>query len=304
MRRLLAGLLLLGCSKDAPAPATAPASAAPASAPASAAAGAPAGAAASDAPPSAPAPGELPPGTEAQDARFEAAQAALAAGDEAAALPHLLAASEGPVTGTRISASLAAADLLTRKNRPAEARALYEALLSAAGHLAEVQFTAGRFFAGQEEPDRAIEAFQAAVRVQPDFLPAYTLLGALMVQKGLKEEAAGVLLEYERRLVDRLRQAEAPRSPEAERLATIDLLAVLVDERAEGTLRRLLADPSPAIRMAAAVAVADQEEPEALVALANALTAEHDYTARQVLKQALVRARERALRSAPESTSP
>ncbi len=294
-------LAMAGCAKtSAPAPASAPVTAPASGAPSLAPASAQGEVAARPLGPSDP----LPPGTEAQDAAFESAQAALAAGDEGAATTHFLAAAKGPATGTFVSASLAAADLLTRRGRVAEARTVYEAVLAVAGHLAEVQFTAGRFFAGQEAPERAIEAFQAAVRVQPEFLPAYTLLGALLVQKGQKEDAARMLLEYERRLVERLRQVDAPRAPEVERLATIDLLSVLVDERAEGMLRRLLTDDSPAIRMAAAVAVADQDEPEALVALANALTEERDYTARQVLKEALGRARERALRAAPESASP
>lgn len=287
---LLVGLL--GCGRtEAPPPAKSP------PAPASAASAAPAS--------KAPGPSDpLPEGTDAQNQRFELGQQALGAGDEPGALGHFLAATEGPVTGTQVSASLAAADLLSRRGRAAEARALYESLLARAGQLAEVQFTAGRFFAGQEEADRAVMAFRTAIRLQPDFLPTYPLLGALLVQTGLKEDAAGLLLEYERRLVQRLRQVESPKSPEAERLATIDLLAVLLDERSEEVLRRLLLDPSPAIRMAAAGAVADQDEPEALVALAHALTAERDFTARQVIKAALERARNRATAGAPVSTSP
>ena len=51
--------------------------------------------------------------------------------------------------------------------------------------------------------------------------------------------------------------------------------------------------------MAAAGAVADQEEPAALVALAEALGRERDYTALQVIRAALKRARDRAASTLP-----
>lgn len=286
-RWLLGACALAACGRTEP-PAPAPRAAAPVSK------------AASPAPASeAPRPDTLPEGTEAQQAEFEQGRALMTAGDTRGAVAHFLAATEGPVTGTQVSASLIAADMLVQSDRAPEARALYDALLARAGHIAEVQFTAGRFFAGQEDAARAIEAFQQALRLQPEFLPAYPLLGALLVQTGRKDDAAQILLGYEQRLVLRLRQVVSPTSPEVERLATIDLLAVVMDERAEQTLRTLLADPSPQVRIAAASAVADQDEPEALVALAHALSAEKDFTARTVLKASLARARARATQGRP-----
>ncbi|MCB9548365.1 MAG: hypothetical protein H6706_21360 [Myxococcales bacterium] len=292
---LAAGLSACRETPPARSPA-APASASPVTAgPVSAA---PASAApASAAPASEAAP--LPPGTEAQDAALAEGQTALAEGRPEAALRAFLAGSEGPVTGASVSAGLAAAALLEDQKRVDEAEALYLALQARAREVAEVQFVVGRFLAGRERTADAIAAFQAAIRLQPDFLPAYPLLSALLVGGGQRDVAAELLVDYERRLAARIRRVQTEGASDAERVAIVDLLAVLVDERAEEVLRGLLAAESPAVRMAAAGAVADQEEPAALVALAEALGRERDYTAQQVIRAALKRARDRAASTLP-----
>lgn len=285
MRCLLltcAAAALSGC-KDRPAPAAPPpvVDAAPA-APRDAAA-----------PPPDQGPPALKPDTAAQLEALERGNAALAARDFAGALPHFLSASQGPPSGAAVSALLAAVEALEALDRAPEATELVEKALRLAPAVPEVHLAAGRFFAGQVDHVRAVRHFERALALEPDLLPVYPLLGAVLVKADRPQDAANTMARYEARLNRLLQGLRAPtETPDARRHAIVDLLALLDDERATEGLIAALRDPHPQVRMAAGGALADAPTAEAVVALSEAAVAEQDGVARRVLAANLARARD------------
>lgn len=299
MSRLLSLIVLAaslcGCDQ-APAPSRAPASTAPISKSVSSATPA-SKAPASKAviPPGTPT--ELGPGTDGQIEYFELGKQALDKGDEATALKHFLRASDGPVSGASVSAALAAASLHEMRKRPDQARAIFVRMVALAPGVPELRFAAARFFAGERDTARAIEGFRATIRHQPEFLPAYPLLAALWMQAGKQDDATQLLLTYESKLNAQLRRLRDAQSAQGDKVAIIDLLALIEDERATEGMIRALKDAAPEVRIAAAGALGDDGSAEALKALAEALTAESDPIAKQVLIAATRRARDAARKS-------
>ena len=241
----------------------------------------------------------LPPGTLEQQLALREASDALNAGASERALTAYLRAAGGAVTGTSISAALAATDLYEAQGNLSAARALVERVLREAPRVPEVQFTAARFFAGQRESARAIAGFAEAVALEPDFLPAYPLLAALLVQAGRQGEATPLLIRYESRLGRKLAQVRDERSPVSARLAVLDLLALLDDERVNRTLMLLLRTPRSEIRIGAAAAIADAPSPKGLLALQEAAASETEPFTRRVLAESLRRARGNVPTGAP-----
>ena len=232
----------------------------------------------------------LGPGSEAQQDALRVGNERLEAGDVPGALSAFRVALEGEVSGASVSAGIAAADLHESRKEMAAARAMYEALLKLAPELPEVQFTAARFFAGQREPARAIEGFSKTIELQPDFLPAYPPLGALLVQAGRNEEAGRRMVTYESRLGAQLRVVRDERTSTRARVDVIHLLATLDDERVEKALIGLLEAPNRQMRIAAASAIADAPSPKGLAALRVAAEVEVEPFSRRVLSEALKRA--------------
>jgi tetratricopeptide (TPR) repeat protein len=284
VRRLSLALLLLaaaGC-KERPAPAAPPPVDAAPPPPVDAAAPRP------DLGPPA-----LAPDTAAQLEALERGNAALAERDFAGALPHFLRAVQGPPSGAAVSALLAAVEALEALDRAPEAAELVERALRLAPAVPEVHFAAGRFFAGQVDHVRAVRHFERALALEPDLLPVYPLLGAVLVKAERPQDAAGTMTRYETRLSRLLKALRSPaETPDARRHAIVDLLALLDDERATEGLIAALRDPHPQVRMAAGGALADAPTAEAVVALSEAVVAETDGVARRVLTANLARARD------------
>ncbi len=292
MRRSLMAIALVaaGCTSEPPA---APAPASQAKAPATA----PAPPSVVEAPPSSPpdaGPPPLAPDTLEQMQALEGAKAALLAGRDGEARRLFLKASDGPVSGAAVSAGLAAAELLEAAGDAAGAEAVYARLRGGPGGLPEVHLAAGRFYERRNEIPKAIEALQAAVQGQPDLLPAYASLGVLLARAGRNDEAATALLQYESRLNDMLRVLRATKTDLDRRMAVVEVLAMVDDERVTKALIEALAAPEPDLRMFAAEALVDDDSPEALEALARAAQAEQHPLAKRVMFEALGRARDRA----------
>ena len=290
--------LALGCDQ---APPTQPAPASVASAKSAASVAAPK----SDAPGIPPGtPTVLKPGSEGQIEYFELGKEALDKGDEQTALKHFLRASDGPVSGASVSAALAAANLHELRDRPDQAKAIFVRMVALAPGVPELRFAAARFFAGQRDTGRAIEGFQATIRHQPEFLPAYPLLAALWMQAGKNDDATELLLTYETKLNAQLRRLKAAEVHPNDKRAIIDLLALVGDERATQGLITALEDASPEVRLTAAGALGDDGSAEALEALAKAMLAEQEPIVKQVMIAAARRARDAAraeLKAAPPS---
>lgn len=300
---LLAGSGLGGCkTSGSESPSTSKASAAASAsgeAPASAASGPTSGPAsvpgsAAEAQPAA----HLGEATLDQAQALERANAALDQGDVRAAVQALEEVVAGPPSAARTSALLALAHTLESTD-PAAAGRWYGRLLAEAPDVPEAHFAAGRFRAGHDDVKGAMAAFRDALTLQPDLLPVYPLLGALLVQSGAKDEAAALYLTYERRLEALTLRVQGATTPMGEKLPVIELFGLLDDERAQTALTALLEDPLPEIRVAAASALAEAGEPESLSAIAKAAVAEKDGVARQLLTQVLARARRRVAEAPP-----
>lgn len=303
---ILAALVCLGCDATPSKPANAPKSVA-STAPKSAASTAPKSAPTSEAPVIPPGtPTVLKEGTDGQIEYFELGKQALDAGDEAKAISHFERASQGQITGTSVSAGLAAANLHELRDRPDQAKAIFIRLVALAPGVPELRFAAARFFAGQGDTGRAIEGFRATIRHQPEFLPAYPLLGALWVQSGKNDDAAKLLLTYETKLNTQLRRLRDTATHPTDKRAIIDLLALMNDERATTALVKALKDASPEVRLSAAGVLGGDDSAEGLKALAEAALAETDPIVKRVMIAALKRARDAARKElgAPASTAP
>lgn len=291
MRRALLSLaLLLGaCRSQPPAPAPSPASAPPSTLPS-----APPSAAALPTAPAPPTPQTLAEGTPTQLAALNGAKAALAAGKDREALAMFREAMEGGMTGTSVSAALAAAELLTARGRDAEALELYRQLVSRAQLIPEVQFTAARFFWTHGDDKSAQNALESALMVQPDFLPAWRLLGMAQARAGKKTEAGRTLTEYELRLGRIVRRSADLSVAPGERLGALVMLSMLDDDRGVEALVKALKDPDAGLRAAVADMLADESAPEALAGLAEAALAEKDPDVRLHIAAQLARARAQA----------
>lgn len=242
--------------------------------------------------------GAMPDPTPEQTLALDQAQRALAAGQAAEALAAYRRAAVGPPSGVAVSAALAAAELLETTDRPADAAALYAEIRQRAPTVPEVHLAAGRFLWRQGEDPLAILALRQAVSLQPDLLPAWSTLGAALVRAGRTEEAGRALAVYEQRLDKLVRRLEDRTQSAEARIEVIDLFATLRDKRSTEALIKALEDAHPDVRLAAAGALAEDEDPAALTALARAALAETVPVSRMVMREILGRARERA-RQAP-----
>lgn len=289
----LALIGLVGCKSDPPtgdpvpsakAPAAAPTAPSPTTAPAPAPG-------ATGGQPATPPPVALGQGTPEQQQALERANAALDAGDTAAALTAYAEAADGPVTGTSVSALLAAAELYGATERAAEARAHYERAVAQAPAVAEIRFAAGRHYAGAGLAPLAAVELREAIRLQPDFLPAYPALAGVLSQTGQATAAAELLATYEVRLQALITRLANAALPDRARVDVIDLFALLEDDRATHALIAAVSSRSDRVKLAAADALTLDPAPEALTALAKAVEAEPDPIIRQALAASMMRAR-------------
>jgi len=255
----------------------------------------------------------LGPGTPAQEQALNVAKAYVAEGRVREAETWFAKAAEGPLTGTAVSALLASADLLATRGDTAGAERLYQRLTEEARLIPEVQLVAGRFYWGQGKDATAVHALEAAVALQPDLLPAWSLLGIVQARAGRGVEAARTLTEYEKRLNKFVRRANDLTQTPGDRIEALELLSTVVDERCVDAMVKALRDPVPAVRLVSAQLLAEEDAPEALTALSEAALAEADPQARAAMALVFKRARDRAVAEtaappmsmpAPASTGP
>lgn len=244
------------------------------------------------APAAAPAP-PLSEGTPDQLLALKAGNEALARGDDSAALAGFIEAFDGPTTGASISGGLAAAELHAQAGRDAEAGAIYERLLQMAPDIAEIRFTAGRFYSGSGQPEKAVTQLEKAIALQPDFLPAYPLLGGVLAATGAAGQSAELMLTYETRLKLLVDKLADPGIAGQSKVPIIDVLALIEDDRATRALIGAVASNSVHARLAAADALSHDPDPAALEAISKAALAETDPIARRALAASLKAAKQR-----------
>jgi len=204
-------------------------------------------------------------------------------------------AAEGPVNGTSVSARLALADLWASRGAHDKAGPAFERLLDDARLIAEVQMVAGRYFASQGKDASARHALEAALVLQPDLLPALSLLGIVQARSGRAAEGAQTLAKYEARLERYVRAVSDMTTPPGDRIEAIKLLSTVVDERCVTALIRALRDPVPHVRLVAAQFLAEEDDPAALTALAESALSEADPESRIAMALIFKRARDRAI---------
>ncbi len=232
-------------------------------------------------------------GTPDQLLALKAGNEALARQDSAAALSSFIEAFDGPTTGASISAGLAAAELHAQAGRDAEAGAFYGRLLQMAPDIAEIRFTAGRFYSGSGQAEKAVEELEKAIALQPDFLPAYPLLGGVLAATGAAGQSAELMLTYETRLKLLIDKLGDPGVAGASKVPIIDVLALIEDDRATRALIAAVAGNSVHARLAAADALSHDPDPAALEAISKAALAETDPIARRALTASLKAAKQR-----------
>ncbi len=237
----------------------------------------------------------LGPGTPAQEQALNVAKAYVAEGRVREAESWFEKAAEGPLTGIAVSARLASADLLATRGDVAGAERVYARLTEEARLIPEVQLVAGRFYWGQGKDATAVHALEAAVALQPDLLPAWSLLGIVQAKAGRGVEAARTLTEYEKRLNKFVRRANDLTQTPGDRVEALELLSTVVDERCVDAMVKALRDPVPAVRLVSAQLLADEDAPEALTALSEAALAEADPQSRAAMALIFKRARDRAV---------
>ena len=231
----------------------------------------------------------LPPGKPDQLRNLEKGKAMLLAGDKETALAHFQAASQGPLTGARVSAMLALGDVHRDMGRPAESLALHEEAARVAPGVPEVQLQLSRAYSAVGRAADAERVVRQAVKLEPRLLAGWVDLGGLLVRAGRPQEAAEAYLSYEKylfTLVRSLRDGE-----ESDRLIAVDALSLARDDKAIQALLGRLDDPSAAVRAATAQALGDSASAVAADAIAAHLVSERSEEVRTALTQAAQRLR-------------
>lgn len=252
----------------------------------------PADVAAIEPPPADPA-AALDEGTPEQLLALKAGNEALMRGDSAQALVGFIEAFDGPTTGASISAGLAAAELHDQAGRTAEAGAVYDRLLQMAPEVAEIRFVVGRFQSASGQPKKAVEQLTKAIDLEPDFLPAYPMLGGILASTGAAGRSAELMLTYETRLKGLIDKLADPQVRDHRKVPIIDVMALVDDDRVSRALIAAVGSDSMHVRLAAAEALTHDADPAALEAIAKAALAERDPIARRALAASLKAAKKR-----------
>lgn len=235
---------------------------------------------------------------------FEKAKALAAQGRAGEAYTVFMEVLEGPDVGLAVSAGLVGAEMAEISAQPGEVSRLYERLLRMAPKMAEVHLVSGRHFLRAGDLARGIERLRTATTLQPDLLPAWLSLGQILIQQGRNEEGAAALLQYEQRLAKLEGRLHDELTPLGDRLAVVQLMATLNDDRSTEALVKALKSTEPAIRASVGEALSDDDDPSALIALSEAALDERDPDVKRVLMAALVNAREAVRRSMDPGTTP
>ncbi len=208
----------------------------------------------------------VPDPTFAQIELLNTAKQAIASGADPTAAYEALLKTE-PLSGARISAAIALADLKRSKGQPAEALALLEDLYRKAPPLPEIAFVLGRTYKDSSRLEAAILAFEEALRLQPLLLTAHVEIGGLLSQLGHAERSAAAFLEYERAIYRYAKLLEAQDTHLDDKLKITEAFSFLPDDRAALALVDALDDPEVTVRDAVVRALAEVGTDSTLPAL-------------------------------------
>lgn len=195
----------------------------------------------------------------------------------------------GPLSAPKITGYIALGQIYKELGEGAKARVLYAELVRIAPEVPEAHFMHGRALAEARETTAAIRAYEATIRLQPDYLQAYVELGALYVHAGRDEEAQKVFLMYEQRVYGLAKKLEDTKSPVEDRLAVLEVFSFIQDDRASQAIMIALKDPAPEVREQAVVLAEEFGIGEALKHISLMSLGDSDLRVRMAARGALER---------------
>jgi len=201
----------------------------------------------------------LKPGTEEQKKLLSKAKKTFLTDDFQAAEPTFRQVLEtGPMTGTKMSAYIALAQIHIESGDSGEAIRLLERIPEPGKQVVEVRLMLARAYASREELAEAVDEYRKVLELQPNYLFAYPPLGALYTEMGEDKKAAELYLQYENKLTDLTRALESPDETTAvKRINILDVFASSSDQRVVDAVITALSDPESRVRAKAANTVAE-----------------------------------------------
>ncbi len=186
---------------------------------------------------------------------LEQAKVRFLAGDDAGAAPLFeRLASSRPISSPVVTAVVA----LGASEAPLDALARYASVMPQAEGVPEVHLMMARAYAQQSKFALAASSYERVLRLDPSQLLAHVELGQMRERAGDLEGAARAFLDYERAVYSQAKRLEDAATPPDERLALIDALSLLEDDRvAQALVAAAQRDPDVTVRARAARALGE-----------------------------------------------
>lgn len=230
----------------------------------------------------------LGPGTEEQQVKLTLAKAAFLTDQyELAEQLFLELIAMEPISAATVSGAIALGQIYMETDRRGKALELYEGFARRAGDIAELNLVLARTYAAIGESQKALEGYEKALALEPEFVFVLPEIGALHAQAGRQEDAAAAFYRYEQRIYALAKKLENFSTPDQERLQIVDTFSFLHDDRATEALIKALQDPHPRIRLAAVVALGELNVTAARGALETSAVDDGDMQVRMAARGAL-----------------
>ena len=165
--------------------------------------------------------------------------------------------STGPMSGDRVSGAIALADLLMDRGQSAKAIGRLEPIVQRAPPIPELAYMLGRCYKEVGKREKAILAYQEALRLQPLLLQAHIEIGGLQQERGETELSAQAFLYYERSIYRYGKILEDAAAHPTDKIKICEAFSFLPDDRAAEALIGALSDRNAKVRVAAAEAVGE-----------------------------------------------
>ena len=234
---------------------------------------------------------KLKPGTKKQKKLLAEAKKSFLTDDFRAAEPIFKELIEtGPMTGTKMSAYIALAQIYIESGQAGEAIQLLELIPEPGKQVVEIRLMLARAYASRDELREAVDEYAKVLELQPNYLFAYPPLGALYTEMGEKKKAAKLYLKYENRLETLKRMLQNTEDSQAvNRINVLDIFGSSSDERVVSAVVDALDDPHPRVRAKAANTAAELQAIAAKPKLKEMMENDKDKYARQAARSAYSR---------------
>lgn len=191
-------------------------------------------------------------------------QALLSGQDDAAIAAFEELQRTEPVSGERVSAAIALADLYRQRGRLAEAIPLLEQIQAKVPPTAELLYVLARLYKEQRRREEAILTFQEAVRLNPLLLQSHIEVGGLLLELGEDERSAASFKTYETMIYKYSKLLEDPLTHPTDKQKIALAFSFLPDDRALEALHEALLDRDRQVRISVAEALGEVGGPSSL----------------------------------------